>query len=180
MNLNQILEIIIGSVLGSGLITFVLQKLFEHRLNKKLYRFGKLYSDKLDIVKNLYRLLIKAEKGLEILLSRRGSNDKNEKEEFQHETIETMDNFINYFEENEIVFDQTIVELVRQIGNRFNEAKKARVSADIMESDMNSKAWGDAVSKKQDLYEQLVKIEMPILKEKLKKEFQNKYQLLDE
>jgi hypothetical protein len=48
-----------------------------------------------------------------------------------------------------------------------------------MESDRNSELWFKAVSTKQDLYEQLVEIEIPILKRKLKEEFQNRYHLLD-
>ncbi len=180
MNCNQIWGLIVGSGLGSGLVTFWVQKYFEHRFNKKLYRFNKLYSDKLDIIKNLYRLLIQAEKGLDILLSEREPDKTNEKEEFRHKTMETLDKFIDYFEENEIVFDKSIVDLVRPIGDRFDKGKKAHIFANLMESDRGSETWLNAVSKKKDLHEQLVKNEIPILKGKLIVEFQNKYQLLDE
>lgn len=180
MSLNQILELSFYLLIGSGLGTFIAQKLFEHRLNKKLYRFNKLYTDKLDIIKNLYRLLVQAEKALNILLSQGEPDTKEEKEDFRHITMETMDNFINYFEENEIVFDTSIVEIVAQIILRFNKAKSAHVFANLMETSRGSEAWERAVTKKQDLHEQLVKNEIPLLKEKLKNEFRNKYNLLEE
>jgi hypothetical protein len=74
MNWNQVLELFIYLIIGSGIGAFISQKLFEHSLNKKLLRFTKLYSDKLDIIKNLYRLLIKAEKSLDLLLKSERAN----------------------------------------------------------------------------------------------------------
>jgi len=112
-------------------------------------------------------------------LSQREPDEINKKDGFRHKTIETVEKFIDYFEENEIIFDKSIADLVRQILVRFNKGKKAHVFANIMESDRNSELWFKAVSTKQDLYEQLVEIEIPILKRKLKEEFQNRYHLLD-
>lgn len=180
MNWHLFLWLIVGSGLGSGLVTFFVQKIFEHRLNKRLYRFNKLYSDNLEIIKNLYRLLIQAEKGIDILLSQREPNEENEKREFREKTTEVIDKFVNYFEENEIIFDKSIVDIVRQIVMRFVDGKKAHSFADTMESERNSKSWSKAVSEKIDLHEKLVEIEIPILKRKLKEEFQKKYHLLEE
>jgi hypothetical protein len=123
--------------------------------------------------------LVQAEKALDILLSQREPDTLEEKEDFRHRTMETMDSFISYFDENEIVFDTSIVEIVTQIRIRFNKAKSAHVFANLMESGRGSEAWERAVTKKQDLHEQLVVIEIPLLKKKLKDEFQDKYQLLD-
>ena len=183
MNWNQILEsalyLIISSLIGTGIGTFIAQKLFEHRLNIKLSRFNKLYSDKLDVVRNLYRFLIKAEKALDILLSQPEPKDINEWNSFKHKTTDTMNAFIEYFEENEIFLEKSIVELIRQIEKRFDKAESVSFFANAMESDRGSVEWKNAIKDKCDLHEQLVKKEIPILKEKLKEEFQKKYQLLD-
>ena len=180
MNCNHIWGLIVGSGLGSGLVTYLLQKFFEHRLNKKLYRFNKLYTDKLDIIKNLYRLLVLAEKALHFLLSQREPDTSEERADFRHTTLEPMDSFITYFEENEIVFDTSVVEIVTQIRVRFKKAKNTHLFANLFESSRGTPAWEKAVTKKQDLHKLLVEHEIPLLKEELKKEFQNKYQLLEE
>ncbi len=179
MKIYEILELSLYLVLGSGIGTFITQKYFEHRLEKKLYRFNKLYTDKLEIIKNLYRLLIQAEKALDKLLSQREPDELEEKDNFRKTTMVKMDSFIEYFEENEIVFENSIIEIVSQISDKFNKAKSTHVFANMMENNRGSKAWEKAIEKKNNLHETLVKNEMPILKEKLKIEFQNKYRLLD-
>ncbi len=173
----EILKYSLSIIIGSGLGTFIAQKLFEQKLNKKLYRFTKLYSDKLDIIKNLFKLLVRAEKGLEILLSQREPNEKKEKEQYYEMTIKPMNEFIETFEENEIVFEKSIVDQINNIIDIFRNAKNTHFFANSMESDRGSQAWENAVSKKQELFNKL-ELEFPKLKMKLKKEFQERYEIL--
>lgn len=179
MSLNQVLELSFYLIIGSGLGTFMVQKFFEHRLNKKLYRFNKLYTDKLNIIRNLYRLLVQAQYALDKLLSQREPDELEGKEDFRKSTIDKMNMFINYFEENEIVIDSSIVEIIYRIKDSFTIAKHTHIFANMMEISRGSVAWEKAIDKKAELYKQLVMLEFPRLKEKLKKEFQDKYQLLE-
>lgn len=178
MNWKNHLLNILYILIGSGIGTFIVQKLFEHRLNKKLYRFTKLFSDKVDAIRILYRFLVRSEKALYTFLSQKEPSDLKEKAEFKMNTVEILNEFIQYFEENELLFEEDIVTLLNQIIEKIKKAKIVQSNAEIFESDRGSEAWTNAVLEKQDLLEKTVEIEIPRLKEKLKIDFQKKYHLL--
>ena len=54
MDWCAIIQSLIASVLGSGFIVFVLQKLFEHDLGKKMIKFSWYYEEKAKIITELY------------------------------------------------------------------------------------------------------------------------------
>src|SRR5680860_40944 len=58
---------IIVILLGTGIINTLAQLFITNNLNKRFFRFSNLYKDKIDIIRELYKLLIKAERGLKIL-----------------------------------------------------------------------------------------------------------------
>ncbi|NOU46217.1 MAG: hypothetical protein HOO86_04055 [Bacteroidales bacterium] len=175
--MEEIIKYLIAAIAGSGLGTFLIQKTFEQRLSKKLFKFTKLYSDKLDIIRELYRLLVRAENGLQILLSQREPKDTVEKQKYYKKTTETMDEFVKTYEENELIFEKEIVEKITVIIEAFKKAKKAHIYANLMEDSRGSKAWENAVNEKQELSNQLEK-EFPNLKTELKKIFQARYDIL--
>jgi len=108
MDIKDILLTILSLVaLGSGIWTFIAQKTFEHRLNKSLTRFTKIFSDQVDTIKEFYKLLVKAEKALTLLMSQREPTEPEKKKEFLSETILIINNMIKYFEENELLFSET-------------------------------------------------------------------------
>ncbi len=178
--MEEFFKIIVSVIIGSGLATFFVQKTFEHRLDKKLSRFNTLYTDKITVIKRLYRLLVKAEKALELFLGQREPEDIEENRKFKDKTIKVLNNFKEYFEENEILFDAEIAEIVNMITGNFHEAKVTQIQATIMEAERGSIEWEKAIEKKIALRELLVVNEIPKLKQKIKLEFQKKYHLLDE
>lgn len=173
------IKILITVAISSGLSTFFVQKLFEHRLNKKLSRFNALFSEKIIVVKRLYQLLIKAEKGLEIFLSIREPKDTEKNIWFRENTIIALNEFRDYFEENEILLDEHIVEIIKKINNHFKEAKKIQLIAQMMEADRGSPEWKKAIENKTKLSLVLSEKEIPSLKSQLKIELQNKFSLLE-
>jgi len=177
--MEEIFKILLTVIVGSGLATFGVQKTFEHRLNKKLSRFNTLYSDKINVIKQLYKLLIKAEKALDLFLGQREPDDFEKNEKFNTQTVLVLNDFVNYFEENEILFDDTIVRIIRKITDSFQTAKITQMQATIMEADRGSDEWKKAIEKKIELRELLVENEIPRLKQNLKIEIQKKYQILD-
>jgi len=79
MNWNEIATLFLGTLFGTGVITALAQfwltnkvnknqLLFSDELNKRFFRFSNLYKDKLDIIREFYKLLVIAEKGLRILM----------------------------------------------------------------------------------------------------------------
>lgn len=179
MNPLDFLKVILFVFLGSGLGTIFAQKLFEHRLNKKLHRFSHLYTDRLDVIKNLFSLLVRAEKGLDKLLSEREPEDKENKDKFIQETLDRMSAFLDYFDENEIFFDDSVIETVAELRMIFYDAWSKHFSATLMEEYRGTEAWHNAVGRKEELRKKLMDNELRKLKKKLKEEFQKKYRLLE-
>lgn len=187
MNWTEITTIIFGT----GIISAIAQILLGNYLNKQFFRFSNLYKDKLDIIRELYRLLIKAEGGLQILMTspltelkvNKDENEteeyKSEKEEFRKKTFSVISAFFNYYEENEIVFENEIVKCFDELRKKFQTAIKSHNYASIMESSRPSKAWENAAQAKQDAIDSILSKDIPDLKKKLKKIFQDRYKLLE-
>ena len=179
MDLKEILLTIFSIVaLSSGIWTFIAQKTFEQRLKKSLTRFTKIYSDQVDTIKEYYRLLIKAEKALFLLMSQREPTDIEKKKEFVANTILIINNMIQYFEENELLFEKETTAQIKNIIKKIEEAKLLQSLAELSESDRGSETWSRAVNEKQNFFDNTVKQEFPILREKLKSDFQKKYHLI--
>lgn len=178
-------------LLGAGIITTLTQLFLTNTLNKRFFRFSNLYKDKLDIIREFYKLLIKAEKGLKMLMiesepevksGKDGMPDEESKqklEEFNIKTYGAIDSFFDFFDQNEIIFEDEIVFLINQLRDKFNKAKSAQSFASMMETSRGSKAWEKAIDKKSDAHELYVIKEIPKLKNELKTKFQERYKLLE-
>lgn len=179
MELQDILLTLLSSIaLGSGIWTFFAHKTFEHRLNKSLTRFTKVFSDQVDTIKEFYRLLVKAEKALSMLMSQREPSDFEKKKEFATNTILIINNMIQHFEENELLFEKDTIVKINQLIKKIEEAKILQIFAELLESERGSESWSKAVSEKQDFFDNTVKQEFPIMREQLKSDFQRKYHLI--
>jgi len=179
MDIKDILLTILSLVaLGSGIWTFIAQKTFEHRLNKSLTRFTKIFPDQVDTIKEFYKLLVKAEKALTLLMSQREPTEPEKKKEFLSETILIINNMIKYFEENELLFEKDTSFQIKKILEKIEEAKMLHGTAELFESERGSEQWTKAVNEKQNYLDNTVKQEFPALREKLKSDFQKKYHLI--
>ena len=175
MKLKEILELSFYLILGSGVGSFITQKLFEHRLNKKLSRFNELYSNKLEIIRHLYSLLVKAEKSMNIILGCNAPFNDSERDELKR-NIKITEDFIDYFEENEIVLDDSVIKIMLHIKERLKEANEISIFANLLDDQDQYEAAED---RKSELRQILSEIEFPSLKEQLKREFQKKFKLLE-
>lgn len=174
----EVLELSVYIVIGSGVGTFVAQELFRHRLNKQYFIFSKLYSDKLEIIRVLYKKLVNMEKALNLFMCKREPSDNDDKLKFKEETVKVIDDFLKYYEENEIIFDNETVSVMQQIVKKISESKTAQISANFFEGSRGTDVWLKAITEKQDLYDKFVTKELPKLKNILKFSFQEKYSLL--
>lgn len=177
--LEEILKLLLFVIIGSGSGTFIVQKLFEHRLDKKLQRFSHLYTDRLEVIKNLYQLLVRAEQGLGKLLIQGEPDNQKEKKEFISQTLDRMHKFLDYFDENEIFFDESTIKTIAEIRMLFVDAESKHSFATMMEFSRGSKGFDKAVTAKDELRQKVILKEMPALKQRLKEEFQKKYKLLE-
>lgn len=187
MNWTEIITIF----LGTGIISTFAQLFLSNNLNKRFFRFSNLYKDKLDIIRDFYKLLIKAEKALNILMSSREpelkigqdgnatEESKLEIEEYRKKTINVVQILLNFYEENEIVFEEEIVIYINQLKEKFEKSLNTHNFATQMESCRPSKAWENAAQAKLDAYDSIVSKDIPDLKKELKKIFQDRYKLLE-
>ena len=178
MTIAEILELSSYIIIGSGIGTFITLELFKYKLNKQLFRFSKLYSDKLDIIRIFYKKLVLLEKALDPFMSQREPNDDLKKSKFKEDTVKVIDDFIEYYEINEIIFDDNTVSLMKQILEKIKESKKVQSLANTLENSRNTETWLKAITNKQEQYEMFVVNELPVLKNKLKRDFQKRYKLL--
>jgi hypothetical protein len=168
------------SIIGfSGLISFIIQKRYEYQLNKQILRYTKLYTDKLDVIRILYQKFILAERALILLMSQREPDKNEEKKVFQEKTNSVIIKFFEYFEENEIIFEQDIVELIHSIKGKFDSCILKQTQANHLESSRPSEAWEKAVCEKQEAFELIVNEDIPILKGHLKRVFQKRYHIIE-
>jgi len=175
---------------GTGSITVIAQLIISNSLNKKFYRFSNLFKDKLDIIREFYKLLVRAEKALTLLMSNRepeakygedGNLDDESKkklDEYRVKTYDTIDAFFDFFDQNEIVFEKEIVNLVSELREKFDNARKAQTFAAMFESSRGTKPWEKAIDKKVEAIELYVVKEIPELKSILKIYFQEQYKIL--
>jgi len=178
MVLKNILTSIICIAISSGIATFIVKKLFEHRLNKNLTKFNKVYVDQVETIKEFYRKLVKAEKALNLLMSHKEPSDNEQKKDFVDNTFVVINDLIKYFEENELLFEQSTVLQVKQIIEKIGEAKVLQINAEMLENNRGSEAWLIAINNKQSFFDRTLKNDFPILREKLKNDFQKKYSLI--
>ncbi len=177
-------------IFGTGSLATFGQLFISDIINKKFFRFSNSYKDKLDIIREFYKLLIKAEKALSLLMSKPepklniangGTADKEsqrELDEFRKNTYDIINSFFDYYDENEIVFEDEIIILVNQLREKFNKAKSSHSLATMMESARSTKVWSDAIQAKEDAQQKYVVKEIPELKIKLRTFFQKRYKIL--
>lgn len=182
---------IITILFGTGIITTLAQYFLTNNLNKRFFRFSNLYKDKIDIIKELYKLLIKAEQGVKILMFEskpeiiNGNDGKPDQEstknlvEFNLKTHDAINSFFDFFDQNEIVFEDEIVQLINRLKEEFNKVENNHTYATMWENSRGSKAWDKAMDKKSDLYELSVLKEIPKLKNELKIFLQKQYKILN-
>jgi len=114
---------------------------------------------------------------LDLLLSKRERDNEDDKIFFNENTLPVIACFYEYFEENEILFEEKTIDQICKIKKSFDKAISKSTNAILFEDSRGSEAWSKAVSEKIAVGN-IVKEEISELKNQLKKTFQNRYQLL--
>lgn len=172
----------VGTVSITGIVIYFSKKIFENQVDilksKHLYRYSKLYTDKLEIIRELYKRLVKAEKAIEILMRPiRWGGDKST-EDLEREAVEYINSLFDFYDENEIIFDEETIDLITQLQKNFYEVWNKHSAAKMMESARGTEVWSDAIQASIDAYNTIIEKEIPQLKNALKKDFQNRYKIL--
>lgn len=173
----------IGSTSIAGIIIYFSKRIFENQMSilrsEHQHRFSTLYTEKLSVFRETYSKLVKAEKSLEYLLRPAKFAGKKTKQELSDEAYEFMIFLFDYYDENEIFFDESSVQLIEQLREKFREAWGAHWQADFMEEARGTKAWLETIENKTEVYKKVMENEIPSLKEMLKKDFQKRFKLIE-
>ena len=176
---------IITSTLISGSITTVIiyisKKLFESRLsifeNKLLFRHNKLYTEKLTVLKELFKRIVIAEKSLEYMMRPIRFSDGRTDEELEQDVVMKVNSFYDYFDENEIILDENIISIVNSLRSKFSECWKTHQVASIMKYDRGSEEWKKSIDDKKEIYEKVICGDIPSLKQELINSFQKQLKI---
>jgi len=111
-----------------------------------------------------------------MILCQDAPRDNREQKKF-NQNIKSIKQFVDYFDENEIVLDKTVIEVVNQIKERLEESKDISIFSRLVSDSPDEYEHNE--KRKHSLWEQLSEKEFPILKTRLKTDFQKKFRLLD-
>ncbi|MDR1056067.1 MAG: hypothetical protein LBL90_09680 [Prevotellaceae bacterium] len=89
-----------------------------------------------------------------------------------------MNSLFNFYDENEIVFVEETIGLINQLRKNFYEVWNKHSAAKMMENARGTEAWIGAIQTLIDAYNAIVDKEIPQLEIALKKDFQNRYKIL--
>lgn len=172
----------IGASTMTGLIIYVLKKIFETQISilktEHLHRFTTLYSEKIGIIRETYKRILHAEKALMNLSIPTKSGDDELKKEKSKNAIDSLNSFFDYYAENELFLDDSSLNLIKKIEFKFQDVLKAHNRAELMK--VGTKEWADAIDDKMKVFVKVLDNEIPAIKEQLKKDFQNKFKLIEQ
>lgn len=170
----------VGASTITGIIIYFSKKIFENQITilktEHLHRFTTLYSEKIGIIKETFKRIVHAERAL-INLATPGA-DKLKSEKYEN-AINSLNSLFDYYEENELFLDDSSLKLIKEMKFKFQDVLKAHNSAEFMEIMRGTEAWANAIENKMKVYEIVLDNEIPAIKEQLKKDFQNKYKLIE-
>ncbi|GHT02753.1 hypothetical protein FACS189440_02190 [Bacteroidia bacterium] len=164
-----------------GVIVYLIKKIFENQIDLRkdilIHRFSAIYTEKLSLMKEIYRKVVVAEKSLEHVMRPIKLNDNRSTEELEKEAVDNINALFNYFDENEIIFNDKTVTLIRQLQTNFHKAWKSYNGISFFTR--NSDAWNKAINESIDVYNTTVAKDIPALKQELKEDFQNQLRILE-
>lgn len=167
----------IGSISITGLITYLFNKLFEHKIAKlnleHQIRFSRIYNDQSDQWRNTYKDLVIAERDLEVLLRPIRINPTKNRKELEDAAVISINKFFNNYDENKILFEDKTVEIIENLRNYFNKCWGSHFQMEFLRELKGSEEFSKAVTEAHNIYESIIQNEIPKLKENLRKDLRN-------
>jgi hypothetical protein len=175
---NEILKYLgfftIGSISITGLITYVFNKIFEHKLAKisleHQIRFSRIYNDQADQWRATYKDLVVAERDLELLLRPVTFNPSKSRKEVEDNAVKSIKNLFDNFDENKILFESQTIETIEILRKKFINCWGKHFQIEFLRDYKESDEFSKAVSEAHEIYETVIQIEIPKLKEYLRKD----------
>lgn len=165
----------LGATSITAIIIYFSKKIFENQISifksEHIYRFTTLYTEKMTVIKETYKRIIKTEKSLSNLMT---PDNKEVKQSLLKIAVESLDSLFDYTDENELFLDETIISLTNELKGKFEEVLKAYNNAEFMENMRGTESWANAIENKMRTTATVLDREIPMIKKNLKQEFQKK------
>ena len=111
---------------------------FQSNLNKELevhkIRYNALHLEQVIVIKTLYSKLIKAEKPLEYLMRPIKLSPSKTPEEMANEVVRDANDFFDYFDINEIIFNEETCKIITSIKQNYIEVWNTYSRKQFMET----------------------------------------------
>lgn len=156
---------------------------YQNSLDKDLetykIRYNILHLDQVEIIKKLYAKLIRAEKPLEFLMRPIKIDQGKTDEEISKEFMQNANDFFDYFDENEVIFNEetsTLINLIREkliaVWNTYSAKKfMGNVKGELLV---------EIVNNMRSAYDNILTGEFQKLKKELKDDFRRKLGIIEE
>lgn len=138
--------------------------------NEHHTRFAQTYSIKAQMIRELYQKLIIAEKSFISLLKPLQMAGEESEDEKANIASKNGNDLMNFFYENEIIFDESICKTIDQINTMLIERWTEYTVSNLVKKSGGSPT-NEFVRKGIDNYDETFKKTIPALKEELKKKF---------
>ncbi|WP_159523885.1 hypothetical protein [Sunxiuqinia indica] len=107
------------------------------------------------------------------------TNSDDKKKENYKNALTSLDSLFGFYEENELFLDDKSLKLIKELKLKFENVLNAHNKAEFMEIMRGTEQWADAIENKMKVSETVLDNEIPTIKEQLKKDFQEKYKLIE-
>lgn len=176
-NIQDFLKVLgyftIGSVSITGATSYLLNKLFEHKLAKlnqeNQIRFSRIYNDRADQWRKTYKNLVIAERNIEELLRPVKFNPR-PKEEVQKDTIISIQELFNDFDENKLFFEEETIIIMEELRTQFMRSWGNHFKIEFLRDLKGTDVFAEAVVDANETYELVIKETIPNLKDILRQD----------
>lgn len=142
-------------------------------------KYSRLHLEQVEIIKPLYSKLIRAEKPLEYLLRPIKINRDKSNEEIAEEVVQKANDFFDYFDENEVIFNEETCKIIKLIEENYLQVWKTHSDKQFMGENISEELLIKLVNDMKDAYENILQGEMQGLKSELKKDFRKKLGIIE-
>ena len=163
-------------------IQYFSKKMIEAQINifenEHIHRFTTLYSEKINVVKETFIRVVQTERAFRNLTTPAKSSD--EKQRNEKDAVDSLNSLFDFYEENELLLDDTSLELIKKMKIKFVDVLNAYNSAMFIENQMSgNEKWVNAIENLMKVSATVLDNEIPAIKKQLKKDFQKKYKLIE-
>ena len=138
-----------------------------------------IYSNSL-VIQQLYSKLIKAEKPLEELLRPLKINPEKSDEELSKEAYIKANDFIDYFHENVVIFNEETCKIINQIKDNYIKVWNTYTRSLFVSKTGTGELWIKLADEMRNVYDKILVGEIQNLKKELKTDFRKKLGIIEQ